>query len=226
MEMGRLARVFGWRDYPGSAYVLLAGNALAIVLAVFFALDPAEVIWAYWLESIIVGLFTAMTFLAIALRSFGGSSIEALFPLGAGAFFTLHYGGFHLGYLIFLLVLPWFNIADLDYLAIAGIGGVFMLSHGFSFVANILGRPSELENTMENLNRIMNAPYSRIIPMHMTIILSGVLMIPLTPLLMLAETDPMFRSAEWVMKFLVLLLFMAIKTIADLYGHLERHQKS
>jgi hypothetical protein len=229
MEMPDLGGVFDWRSYPASAYALLAGNAIAVVFAVISGLDPAEVVWAYWLESVIIGFFTVLAFGTIALRSFRGSLPDASAPIGMATFFTFHYGMFHAVYFAFLYVLPWFNIADPDYLGIAGIAGILFLSHGYSFATNVLRNPAELENTKENRNRIMNAPYDRIIPMHMTIILSGFLMVPLTPILMIAEgvgADSMLGTAAWLMKFLVLLLFMSIKTIADLSGHLSRYQKS
>lgn len=80
-------------------------------------------------------------------------------------FFVLHYGGFHLGYLVFLLAEH--RISGLWDMAILFACGVsFVLSqrntYAMQHAADLRGRP--------NLGKLMFMPYVRILPMHLGII--------------------------------------------------------
>ncbi|MFH0737738.1 MAG: DUF6498-containing protein [Candidatus Micrarchaeota archaeon] len=229
MDMDALKRALDWRSYPSSAYLLLASNAAAMILALLLGMDPAEVVWAYWLESVMIGLFTVLAFILMASRSLPSSPGSALAPLGNAVFFIVHYGIFHFVYLMFLAVMPTFAIDEPDLLGIGMIAAAFALSHAYSFFTNVLRNPSELDNTHENRNRVMMAPYGRIIPMHLAIILSGFLILPMAPIFIIADalgSEPAAQAALWLMRLLAMLLLIALKTIADLAGHLSRHQKS
>ncbi|MEW6723136.1 MAG: DUF6498-containing protein [Candidatus Micrarchaeota archaeon] len=217
-----MERLLDWKGWGPSAIVLIASNLLTIFIAIYLGLDPAEVLWVYWLESVIIGAFTAFTFISMALRSLLHVDLTgSLAAAGSAAFFSVHYGIFHAVYAVFLRAMPWFIPAEVDYFGVAIAVGVLTLSHGYSFAANILLKPSELENTKENRKRIMGAPYARIIPMHLTIIFSGFIMMPLFPLLLLAGDSLL----GWLSKFVVLLLFMSLKTAADLVGHISRYRR-
>jgi hypothetical protein len=219
---------FRWQRLPESARVLLASNALTIIVAILFGLDPAEIIWVYWLESVVIGAYTVLAFIMMA-RAPKSSRNEGT-PAGAygyAIFFIIHYGMFHGVYAVFLLAMPWFNITHPDLLGMGITAGILALSHGFSFVKNVLGNPAEIARTKGNMDRVMMAPYSRIIPMHLTIIFSGFLMVPLAFLEVIAGaiwSGPGLAAADWLIKFVVLLLFMGIKTAADLQTHLGRYQ--
>ncbi len=228
-DLLKLETLLNWRAYAPSAFMLIGSNVLTIIVALVLGLDPAEVIWVYWLESVVIGGFTILAFIAMAADSILHFHTGPAAAAGGSAmFFAVHYGGFHAGYAIFLSVLPWFFIKDADLVGIGMAAGILALSHGFSFVTNVMRNPLELLNTAENRQRIMMAPYSRIIPMHLTIILSGFVMIPLSPLLWIAEAaEPNSGVAfmAWLAKFVVLLLFMSLKTAADLFAHIARYRK-
>jgi hypothetical protein len=219
---------FRWQRLPQSAQVLLASNALTIIAAIIFGLDPAEIIWVYWLESVVIGAYTVLTFITMGISHKAGQKTGS--PAGAygfAIFFCIHYGMFHGAYALFLSVMPWFNIQTPDFVGMGITAGILALSHGYSFWKNVLGNPAGLAITKDNLARVMNAPYSRIIPMHLTIIFSGFLMFPLAILEVLAEviwSGAAVAGALWLTKLVVLMLFMAIKTAADLYTHLDRYQ--
>lgn len=232
MDLDSLAsevKGFKWNKLPPSAQVLIASNALTLITAAAFGLDPAEIIWVYWLESVVIGAYTVLAFFVMARRPVSvpkeGSPAGAY---GYAIFFCIHYGMFHGAYALFLSVIPWFVIDNPNLLGMGVTALILALSHGYSFVTNVLGKPSELARTEENLKRVMTAPYSRIIPMHLTIIFSGFLMIPLEFLGMIAEAlfqGPGLAAAQWLGKFIVLALFVGIKTAADVYTHLGRYRQ-
>jgi hypothetical protein len=230
IDITGLRRFIDWKAYPASAWVLIGSNILAPLAAIAFGADPAGIVWAYWLESVVIGIFTVLTFLTIACRSFSASRWgEGLAAGGNAAFFSLHFGLFHAVYALFLSILPWFR-PDMSDAAGIGLAALILSgSHGYSFLKNILRNDKELENTKENRGRIMMAPYGRIVPMHITIIVSGFIMFPLMPFLMLAQAagaSPAVVLFVWAAKFAVMCVFVGLKTIADIFGHLMRYGKS
>ncbi|MEW6749031.1 MAG: DUF6498-containing protein [Candidatus Micrarchaeota archaeon] len=213
-------------NWTPSAIMLVVGNAVAIFFALLQGMDPASVVWAYWLESVIIGGYTILAFGAIGLKTARTDWRGATGSWAMGAFFTVHYGMFHAGYFVFLFILPWFtpDLAELpDVLLLAGI---FLISHGYSFVSNFLDKPKRLECTKDNLNDVMMAPYGRILPMHLGIILSGFLVGPL--LAIFATADEISGTSlgwEYAAKLAGLLVFMVLKTGADVAGHMIRYKK-
>lgn len=215
-------------SWDASAVMLVAGNAMALAFALVQGMDPASVVWAYWLESMIIGGYTILTFLTIALRSATKNTWSgAAGSAGMGAFFAVHYGMFHAGYFLFLYILPWFTPDWAELPDILVLAGLFVLTHGYSFVTNFLRNPKRLESTQENLNDVMMAPYGRIIPMHLAIILSGFVIGPLTAVFLTGEEVGAWdgSGAGYAAKMGGLLVFMALKTLADVAGHIGRYKK-
>jgi hypothetical protein len=113
------------------------------------------------------------------------------------AFFSVHYGLFHLAYLVFVLfdargeplMNAWFW---------AGAVG-FALNHLWSYRYN---RDLDRQGT-PNVGTLMFTPYLRIIPMHFTILTGGLL----------------GQGAA------SLLLFGALKTVADVAMHVVEHAR-
>jgi hypothetical protein len=108
----------------------------------------------------------------------------------------MHYGLFHLVYAVFLAKLQ-MPVQDWLWVAVAGAG--FVANHGQSYrrfqEADRLGRP--------NIGTLMFLPYLRVVPMHLMIIF-GVGMLG--------------GSATAV------LLFGALKTVADCAMHVTEHR--
>ncbi len=236
-ELEEFWAVLDWRRYPPSAWALIGTNILAPVAAVALGASPAGIVWAYWLESVVIGGFTILAFLTMSVRSLLAREAGGAFtPIVAALFFAIHYGGFHAGYALFLSFLPWFSPGPSD---IAGVGLAALIlsaSHAFSFFRNVLGNPSELENNGKNISRVMSAPYGRIIPMHIAIILSGFVLMPFMLLfsaifsLAFAMTGGAGAEAAegafiWVEQFVAMLLFVMLKCAGDLFGHIRRYRK-
>jgi len=196
--------------YDWSLWSLLLANGVTILLAVTQNWNVLALMWVYWSQSIVIGF---LNFLRIRqLREF---STEGLIINGhpveptqetknhIARFFLLHYGGFHLGYFIFLSVFSLTGIlgnaagngldsADSKYIVPTAL--LFLGNHVFSYFYN---RPSDTGR--QKIGTLMFYPYARIIPMHLTLILG------------------VFLSGG-------LLLFLLLKTLADLIMHVVEHR--
>ncbi len=185
---------------------LLAVNAATVALALALDWPVATLLWPYWVQSIVIGFFSCKRILALGRFSTEGFTMNdrAVSPTPAtqrsvAVFFAVHYGFFHVIYLIFLMgqytgQLRWWDWAGLFVLGVS-----FAWNHRLSFNQNVeadrAGTP--------NIGTLMFLPYGRIIPMHLTIIFGGAL-----------GGD----SA------LSVLIFGALKTTADVLMHHVEHR--
>lgn len=58
-----------WVDLESSAKMLLLSNLLTIVIAILFHWSILTLLWGYWLQSIIIGLFTVVKLLVFGYRN-------------------------------------------------------------------------------------------------------------------------------------------------------------
>lgn len=191
---------------------LLIANALVIALALYEKWDVGILMCVYWLQSIIIGLFW---FLRIVTHKHlyrretrrldrRPRTLTATERLGIGFFFLLHYGGFHVGYLVFVAAVFFSRGQEMvsPAAALAVTGCVFFAGELMSFVQD----PDRIQSRMAELPMLMGHPYIRILPMHFTIFIG-------------AKLHQEGFGGEWV-----LVVFLALKTLVDIYGQtgLER----
>ena len=199
-----------------SGFAILLSNGVAIAVAMLQNWDLRPLMALYWCQSVIIGGFNFLRMMR--LRQFttqGMTSNDEPVPETAegkrstAIFFAIHYGFFHLGYLVFISIMSFDDQSDstfdgpweptgYDWLWLL-VGVVsFLAGHWYSFrknvVADLAGRP--------NLGTMMFLPYARIIPMHLTIIFG----------FWMGSN----RGA--------LLLFMLLKTAADFLMHVVEHR--
>lgn len=158
----------------GSIWVLLAVNAVALVVAHMQGWALAKLMLLYWGQSVIIGISYVARILALEQFStenfrMNGRDVEPTpgVKVQVAAFFAFHYGFFHAGYLLFLMVGPlkasqappsadaWF------WLCMAA----FAVNHYWSYRYN---REVDRQGT-PNIGTLMFTPYLRIVPMHLTI---------------------------------------------------------
>jgi len=153
---------------------LLAGNIYCIW---YYENHPgafATVVWIYWFQSVIIGLFNFIDLFTI--KNFDAGTLkmnnQPVSSMNKGCvawFFLLHYGGFHLGYAVFLLVQIGVRTVSRSVLLL-GIG-VFLLEAIMNFT-----RQKQAEQTRSfSLGGMFFLPYLRIIPMHLMILLPAFL---------------------------------------------------
>jgi hypothetical protein len=88
----------------------LLGFAIGLALAWHFGWQTRDLMWTLWLSSPVLGYATIVLGIAGSARRFatGGSTAAVALAVGGGlyllAFFTFHFGLFHLVHAIFLNV--------------------------------------------------------------------------------------------------------------------------
>ncbi len=158
-----------------SVIALIAANLLALAIAWLTHMSLRELMLVYWIQSVIIGICSAIRILNLERFSTENLKMnnqpvaeEPASKRKVAAFFVLHYGFFHFGYLLFLSFdrAPGPGGSAAGYLLCAL---VFAANHGYSLLQNVrrdaLGRP--------NLGTLMFLPYARIVPMHITILAGG-----------------------------------------------------
>ena len=170
----------------GPVLFLVAANAVVLVQLVRGAVSSADAMWIYWCQSVAIGLANVTRMLLVRrLPGPPGLKAEQFF---AAVFFAAHYGLFHYGYFMFLSR----GGGPADRLLIAYNAVPFLIMHLFPFFYHYRPGPA----ITRDLRVMMLMPYSRILPMHIAIVLGGSLAAPI-------------------------LIFL--KTICDVAGHLLEH---
>ena len=189
--------------YDGSIWLLLAVNVTGLSLAYWQHWPLTQLMLLYWAQSIAIGLSYVLRILSLERFSTEGFKIndQAVDPTPqtkrkVAAFFVLHFGFFHLIYLLFLMTGT--RVAGKQPLRLDGWFWLcvlaFALNHFWSYRYN---REVDRQGT-PNIGMLMFVPYLRIIPMHLTIMTGG-----------------LFGKG--------LLLFGGLKILADVGMHLMEH---
>lgn len=191
----------GW---DGSLWALIGANLLSLVIAVAADWSLGSVMLLYWSQSVIIGLANVARILTLERFSTENFQINDrdVAPTPAvkrqtAFFFLVHYGMFHAVYFMFMCV-------QTDALASISTGlaacvVLFALNHAWSYRYNVAldrrGTP--------NIGTLMFTPYLRIVPMHATILVGG----------------------AFAPSTATLVLFMLLKTGADVAMHLVEHRR-
>lgn len=211
---GKIRMPFVKSLFDSSSLSLLLSNLVVILLAVLQDWDLLSVMWLYWAQSVVIGLFYFLRMLNLKEFSTEGLKMngQPVEPTRAtqrqvAFFFLLHYGFFHFFYAVFLsgfsvleLFGSGFGLADIIYIILAAV--LFFMNHLYSFKHNL----AEDARHKPNIGSMMFFPYLRIIPMHMTIIGGGIL------------------AGEEGWAWIPLVFFMALKTVADVLMHAVEHR--
>ncbi|MEO8002653.1 MAG: DUF6498-containing protein [Arenimonas sp.] len=185
---------------------LLISNALTLAMALILKWPLAQVLWPYWIQSLIIGWYARNRMLQLKKFSTEGfTSNDEPVPenekgkRSTASFFVLHYGFFHLAYFLFLLDKAKLGSAlDGFWIIVCGLSYTFAQRKTYQqqIASDALGVP--------NLGKLMCLPYLRILPMHLTIIFG------------------MIGGSTFSILF-----FMTLKTIADiLLDKLDRRPAS
>lgn len=204
------------------AFLLLA-NLLPLVGVFAWGWSLSDLLLLYWIENGVVGIYTVAKLLLVQPE--GQSPGQRLASKAFGVpFFIVHYGMFWLVHGLFVVTLfggmlfggasptipvqpqtfffaavivSWMR-ADVLAWPVAGL----LVSHGVSFLSNYLAQG---EYRRQSVNELMGQPYGRVVVLHVTILAGGFLA------MLLGQSQ------------LVLLLFVALKAVVDLWAHLREH---
>ncbi len=192
-----------------SAKALLLTNIAIAAIALLLNWDIWAIIAGYWVQSMIIGFFTVLKIIFYKENKPMGKMNQLVWKLPISGFFIMHYGIFHLGYGIFLIVIAAFEPASIveRILDLALVAALFFANHAYSFYKNYMQEPSDFKK-FDNVLKFMWQPYARIIPMHATIIAA---------VFAFTYMNGLPKS--------ILLLFLALKTVADLLLHAREHKQ-
>jgi hypothetical protein len=201
---------------------LIFANLVTIVLAILGNWDPATVMFIYWAQSVIIGIFTVISLLGADIAALGAALQKPIDERGGSAkitsrfawfykcmlagFFTLHYGLFHWGYYSFIVESGLFGTVNFTDPNIWFSCALFFLNHLYSHITYRHEGPKDYRY----INEQFFTPYRRIIPMHLTIIF-GIMVIFALEVFGIRSTMP------------VLVLFLLLKTYSDITAHLIKH---
>lgn len=200
-----------WRP---TATALLLANLVPLVGVLFFEWNVFVVVFLFWLENVIVGVFNVLRMLWVER---GAETVPAA-KFVSIPFFIVHYGMFTAGHGVFVFALFGGAMAASGGLFPSGAAivevitehglwvavGALALSHAFSFVRNYV---AEQEYRRVTLQQLMMQPYGRVVVLHLTIIGGGFLVALLGA--------PVFG----------LVLLVVLKVGMDVSAHLKEHTR-
>ena len=192
--------------FDSSTFSLIAANIITLIIAALQHWSLITLLWIYWFQSVTIGLFTFIRILSLKKFNTDNFKMNGVQPQAiaktkyvAASFFAFHYGIFHFVYFIFLMVasiaqaLKGFSFSTIWFVLLSA--AMFFANHLFSFLRR---KPAKKE---QNIGTVLFFPYARIIPMHLCIIFGFA-----------------FGSS-----IIGLIIFTALKTVADVIMHQVEH---
>ncbi len=195
-----------------ATWALIISNLSIIFFAVIDGIGILEILWIYWFQSVIIGIFSFIKM--ISLKNFSTEGLKqgnkqvpetTSAKISSAFFFLFHYGFFHVVYAIFLsTALPeFFNSGSQknssNFILYAAL--IFLINYIIEFIYYLKER-----EPLPNLGKMMFSPYGRIIPMHLTIILGGIV-----------GMSGSFFSLDGGLTLII--FFTLLKTIIDVVSH-------
>lgn len=210
-KIGWLAALSGRHLRHRSVAVLVVANLVPLYGVIHWGWDLFVLMTAYWLETGIIGFWTAVRMIMAARW---GALL--LVP-----FFLVHFGLFMSAHILFLWAMfggawqtaPVAGPGELAFVLIFGTGlwlafVALFLSHGASFYFNVLrgeGAASLPGAKPPGANEIMMTPYGRIVVMHITILIGAMLV-------------QFFQTT-----LAAFVLLIGLKTVADVAAHVRKN---
>jgi hypothetical protein len=196
-----------------SVIILILANLVPLYGVIFMDWKVFAVLLVFWLENVIIGVFNVLKMAAVHTKGFSeGASKVLIIP-----FFCLHYGIFTFVHGMFVFVLfggafdqktaslsvssVWQAILDLQFgWAVLAL----LFSHTASFAVNFIGKG---EYKTSKLGELMAQPYSRVVILHLTILIGGFLVMTLGA------------------PVIGLIFLLLLKTAIDIVAHLRQHTR-
>jgi hypothetical protein len=209
----KLSELWGKVDFTKTSTLsLIFSNLLVVFFAIVDGISANEVLWIYWSQSVIIGIFNFIKM--ITLKEFSTEGFKQgkkqMLPTRATAissaiFFLFHYGFFHVIYAVFLGAFSDFSHSN------GSSSGTkyFLLSASMFFISYLIefiNSRKEQTEELPNIGLIMFAPYARILPMHLTIIFGG----------FIGVAGSIFSTNT---NLAIIVLFIGLKTVVDLITH-------
>jgi hypothetical protein len=216
-----------------STQSLIAVNLFNILMAIIFKWNIFDVMIVYWFQSISIGIFTFYRLYNYPLEQIEREMSDdkplevndlavtnpRMAKIIIAGFFAMHYGLFHLVYIIFIVGFaysegfPLGSVRRLDWSAIVFCQSSILVSFYKDEDENITETESgnSLRSAGISIADIFSKPYTRIIPIHLTI--------------MAGAAISHFITEGPFQNIFILLIFMGLKTIMDVIAHKNKHKQ-
>lgn len=182
-----------WRKPPVMA--VLALNLVPAVCVLWFGWSTGLLFLLYWIENVVIGVFQALKMIIASFTEGVGGVLGTTFFFVP--FFIVHYGGFCLGHLMFVLMFVFMEQggpnpealdtpdqlpAFFEHLgrSLGADGSGFALSlaaivavQAMSFFVDFIGKGQWRK---DDPGELMGAVYGRIIVLHLTLLLTGLVL--------------------------------------------------
>ena len=185
-----------------SIWSLVLVNVIALIVALVGGWGLIDLMALYWVQSVIIGISYFARILQLERFSTEHFQLndKDVDPTPetkrqTAFFFLVHFGFFHVGYLVFILAegegaSPWG-------LGLAACAVAFAINHYFSYRYHV-----EVDRRgTPNIGTLMFTPYLRVVPMHLTIVFGAIT---------LGATG--------------ILVFGGLKILADVIMHVVEHR--
>lgn len=172
-------------------WAILLFNMMILLGYYTDAASGKTVIVLYYLQSVLIGLQTFIRMIVAGARANKGFGAN----FGNAFFFAMHFGGFHLAYFVFIVIIFLDMPGPIETKLIAGVCLYMLLNMIFSTVSDVK-KDTQNQQTPYGL---MFLPYLRILPIHLFIILSF--------------------NVEPAILLEVFYIFLLLKTVSDLIFH-------
>lgn len=199
--------------FDSSALFLVLSNVFTMVVAVVAQWDLSHVMWVFWGQSVVIGYFSwrrircLRRYTADDLRYYRVPFLPHATPQAYAAFsFAWGYGLAHVLY--FLILLATVGLSGSAAVGVVACTAVFAANGLFSF-RRTLERDSTRTRSLKSLAQF---PFLRVLPMHATIVVGALL-----------ESGPAGIALQSTG---ILLLFLSLKTVADLGMHLIEQRET
>jgi len=202
---------FNFQDL--STIILIFSNLITILIAIINNWNFLTLMWVYLFQSLIIGLFAFIKILKLKNFTTEGLKINNE-PVKANSqakkkvafIFSLYFIFFHIIYIFFLwgfsqeISLESSVLKETSFIILSVL--IFFANHLFSFVYNY----KKDSKRKTNLGEMMHAPMLRILPMHLTIMFTGFIIV---------------STAKSNIN--ILIFFIVLKTLADVIMHQQEH---
>lgn len=201
MSTNPLPQKYLWSDL--SLWILLLTNFITIFIALREGWNVTPLLWIYWSQSIIIGLFNFIRILQ--LKEFStkdvkifGRFVDPTFQtkIRTALIFLFSYGVFNLFSFIAIRDYAPGTISNPDLTFVYSASLLFFFNHLFSYLYN---RPRDTKK--QNIGTLMFYPFARIIPMYLIFVF--------VPIFSIVGALP---------------IFLLLKTSADAVMHIVEHQ--
>lgn len=161
--------------------IVIFGNLIPLYGVIFWGWELFDVFYIYWAENVLIGIFVIIRMLMVGAAWGVFVLIGTVFRI---AFFTLHYGMFTWGHGMIMFDIFYDGPLDINedneflfgYMFTRG-HEILMAMAGLLLVTSVKGVHDILEDRRDARlpETIMFSPYGRIIVLHVTIIMGGLL---------------------------------------------------